>query len=301
MGNEETQLLLEKYLKEVSNGGNDSPSFFLLQWAKHLWKSSMVRFLLEKIMGEYFVNDFLYVRDLSKEIGKIHHLKISLSSERKKQFIDLAWWHLYKDVGTREISKWLQQSPNGNLKVVLLENIERMTNSAANAFLKTCEEPLEKRVIIATTSNISRVLDTIVSRAVLLKFYPLVLDDLISFCDQQGLFTSDTKLKELICRMVMWKPGLLMTYAQVFAEDPKLQNQFVELVDLLSAGKSLYHSHHLLLRLKDAGMLTGFLDAWIAYATDHNLETNAENWLEVKKMMWANVNEEHLLLYGLLG
>jgi hypothetical protein len=43
------------------------------------------------------------------------------------------------------------------------------------------------------------------------------------------------------------------------------------------------------------------VDAWIAYAAEHNLSKQAAIWLEVKKMMQSNVNIEHLLLYGLLG
>lgn len=89
------------------------------------------------------------------------------------------------------------------MKVVLLENIERMTIGAANAFLKTCEEPLANRIIIATTSNPSALLDTIISRAVLVKFNPLLVEDLMMFCDQQGLFVDNTEFKEMICRMVM--------------------------------------------------------------------------------------------------
>lgn len=91
-----------------------------------------------------------------------------------------------------------------------------------------------------------------------------------------------------------------MNYAQIFAEDKKLQKQFIELVHLLSSGKQVYQAHRLLLKLKEEGMLSGFIDAWIAYATEHNLEANATQRLEVKKMMNSNVNVEHLLLYGLL-
>lgn len=300
IGNEEVQDVLKKYLEQASSGVKDSPSFFLLQGPKHLWKSSIVRHLLNEIMGRYFVNDFLHIRDLSKEIWKQHNLKISLPDDRKKQFIELLGGQLYEDLWTREITKRLQQAPSGKLKVVLLENIERMTIWAANAFLKTCEEPLEKRIIIATTSNPSALLDTIKSRAILVKFHALLVDELMTFCDQKELFIDDQEFKELICRMVMWKPGLLMRYAQVFAETPKLQKQFVELVHLLSEGKQIYQTHRLLLKLKDEGMLQWFLDAWIAYAADHKLESSATERLKVKKMTTSNVNIEHLLLYGFI-
>ncbi|MBR6907479.1 hypothetical protein IKN40_03085 [bacterium] len=37
--------------------------------------------------------------------------------------------------------------------MVIIENLQRMTNSAMNAFLKTCEEPLKNRYILATAEH----------------------------------------------------------------------------------------------------------------------------------------------------
>jgi DNA polymerase III gamma/tau subunit len=45
-----------------------------------------------------------------------------------------------------------------------------MSISAINAFLKTCEEPLPNRIILATTANKSQVLDTILSRSIMISF-----------------------------------------------------------------------------------------------------------------------------------
>jgi len=46
-----------------------------------------------------------------------------------------------------------------------------MTIAAINAFLKTCEEPLPNRIIIATTANKSQIIDTVLSRSILIPFY----------------------------------------------------------------------------------------------------------------------------------
>ena len=45
-----------------------------------------------------------------------------------------------------------------------------MTTQASNAFLKTLEEPLDNRIIIATSSNPNYLLDTIRSRATIVQF-----------------------------------------------------------------------------------------------------------------------------------
>jgi DNA polymerase-3 subunit delta' len=48
-----------------------------------------------------------------------------------------------------------------------------MTTQASNALLKTLEEPLDNRFIIATSSNPNYLLDTIRSRATIIQLYPL--------------------------------------------------------------------------------------------------------------------------------
>ncbi|MDP8259400.1 MAG: DNA polymerase III subunit delta' [Candidatus Gygaella obscura] len=49
-------------------------------------------------------------------------------------------------------------------KVVVVPDIERLTNEASNCFLKTLEEPAKNTVIILTVSSASLVLPTILSR-----------------------------------------------------------------------------------------------------------------------------------------
>lgn len=48
-----------------------------------------------------------------------------------------------------------------------------MTIGAANAFLKAAEEPLAGRIIIATTTHAAQIMETIVSRAIVVPFQAL--------------------------------------------------------------------------------------------------------------------------------
>lgn len=84
-------------------------------------------------------------------------------------------------MGARQVNDRLALAPAGSYKVVYLENIERMTGSAANALLKSLEEPLPKRVIIASTSNYKQLLDTIISRALIVRFEPITYQALEDF------------------------------------------------------------------------------------------------------------------------
>lgn len=81
-----------------------------------------------------------------------------------------------------------------------------MTIAAANAFLKTCEEPLANRIIIATTGNKSKVIDTILSRAILVPFSELTQQDMTSIANEHMLFSDDPVVQELIITMAMGRP-----------------------------------------------------------------------------------------------
>lgn len=65
----------------------------------------------------------------------------------------------------REICARLQNSAQlGRGKVVIIPDAERMTESAANALLKTLEEPAGDSLLLLITSQVSRLLPTILSR-----------------------------------------------------------------------------------------------------------------------------------------
>jgi len=60
-------------------------------------------------------------------------------------------------------------------KVYIIESAEYMKHEAANALLKTLEEPPSDSVIILLTENIKSLFHTIVSRCQVVKFFPLKL------------------------------------------------------------------------------------------------------------------------------
>lgn len=65
----------------------------------------------------------------------------------------------------RYLEHKISLSPNeGNFKVYIIEDAHEMTIQAANAFLKTLEEPPSDTVIILTTSKPNSLLPTILSR-----------------------------------------------------------------------------------------------------------------------------------------
>lgn len=64
----------------------------------------------------------------------------------------------------RNASAWARLSPSGKKKVLVIENADRMQESARNAFLKVLEEPPADVVFILTTSRRGAIMPTILSR-----------------------------------------------------------------------------------------------------------------------------------------
>ena len=78
-----------------------------------------------------------------------------------------------------------------------------MSNSAINAFLKSAEEPLAGRFIIATVPHISMVLDTIRSRCITIPFNTLNNEEMQKFADENRNFTDNKQLQTVMIAMAM--------------------------------------------------------------------------------------------------
>lgn len=167
IGNKQAQEVLTTYIQRIQQVGEVPIPFLLLHGPQHVGKTTLIEELIDPLMGQHSMTDYLPVYDLSEKLGKKHTLKVEVDeSEQLVEIDDIR----YADRGVRDIVQWLALAPVGKFKVVFLENIERMTGSAANAFLKTLEEPLPSRLIIATCSHKELLLDTILSRAFLVAF-----------------------------------------------------------------------------------------------------------------------------------
>ena len=93
---------------------------------------------------------------------------------------------VYNDIGMRDVVYRLQKSSANGKKILLLENIERMTNAAANAFLKAAEEPLPGTVIVANRYTQSRKLWKLsASRAITIPFQNLTLQEMEQYSNGQ--------------------------------------------------------------------------------------------------------------------
>ncbi len=87
----------------------------------------------------------------------------------------------------RELQKGLSYRPfEAPQKACIIENAEKMNPSAANAFLKTLEEPPGEAILILTTTHVDAVLPTILSRCQQLRFPPLATETIASLLRENG-------------------------------------------------------------------------------------------------------------------
>ena len=281
------------------SGDTKAPHFLIISGPQHIGKSSIVKELLKERMGNYFVTDVLQIQDFSEQLEKKHNLKLKtvVTSETFKTLIKE---QSYQDIGIRDINVRLQQSAIGKYKIVFLENIERMLPEAANAFLKTCEEPLPKRLIIATTSNSTQLLETILSRALTIKFNEVVDRELLQWMHDKKIFNENDELKQLIINMAMGKPWIVQRMYDMIQKEPDVEKTVINLIHNLSTDTKRFFSHDALKKLYKYGILEAFIDGRIGYCINHHMEEKGQRRLTTKKLMRTNVNIENLLLYWLL-
>ncbi|TAL25122.1 MAG: DNA polymerase III subunit delta' [Nitrospirae bacterium] len=114
----------------------------------------------------------------------------------------------------RAIEEALSFAPyEGKIKVVVVDDAESMNQSAANAFLKTLEEPPAQSLIILVSSSPDRLPETIRSRCSRVNFSPLSPEKCEEVIKKQGSGVRGQGLEKnnylsTVSRLSMGRPGL---------------------------------------------------------------------------------------------
>ena len=85
----------------------------------------------------------------------------------------------------------------GGRKIAIVDDADDMNDEAANAFLKTLEEPPEGSVLILIGTSSETQLDTIISRCRVVRFAPLSDGELAAVLVEQGVVESRTDADRL--------------------------------------------------------------------------------------------------------
>lgn len=110
----------------------------------------------------------------------------------------------------------------GDIMVILIHNIDYMTEQAQNKLLKTLEDNANVR-IIATANDIDKVLSTIKSRVRQIHFYPLTQVEFKKWCEENKYSYS-----EELYIVTHGCPGVIEEYAEVVDIFKNIRKSFEE-------------------------------------------------------------------------
>lgn len=135
----------------------------------------------------------------------------------------------------RWLAERLGQSGYGTRTVVVLRNAENMTREAANAFLKLLEEPPENIIFLLTSSQVSEMLPTVMSRVQEVIFSPLSTEHLRCLCEQ-----SFPTLSQQACETAVDLASGSYARMMQIIEHPEIQEVRTAFVDMI-AGMAQMH------------------------------------------------------------
>jgi DNA polymerase-3 subunit delta' len=119
----------------------------------------------------------------------------------------------------RELQRSLSLAPyEAKFRVALLLRFEEAHPSAANALLKTLEEPAPKVLLLLTAESVESLLPTIVSRCEVLRLRPLPVAEAAAGLKRWGLPETEARL---LAHLSGGRPG----YARHLHEQPELLEQ----------------------------------------------------------------------------
>jgi len=110
----------------------------------------------------------------------------------------------------------------GSYKVGIIKEAESLSIEAANALLKTLEEPKEKVVIVLVADNLESIPQTIVSRSQVLNFYPVKTDIIHDYLVEEKKVSRG--MAKNFSRICLGRPAL----ATKFLEDKDFYKDYLE-------------------------------------------------------------------------
>lgn len=166
----------------------------------------------------------------------------------------------------RELSRMLALTPyEAPFQIALLRNFEAASTGAANALLKTLEEPSGNVLLLITASSAEALPATIASRCELLRLRPVPLDELA-----QGLETHwgiEPEQARLLASLSGGRPG----YALQLHQDPEALEQRGEWLDTAQEliGANRVRRFEVAEAIsKDRQQLQQVLQVWLSYWRD---------------------------------
>lgn len=134
-----------------------------------------------------------------------------------------------------------------NNKVYIINNSDLMTTEAQNCLLKTLEEPPEYAMIILISSNENRIIQTIKSRCIIVRFEDLTNEEISKY-----LNTQDIDIIKL-CDGSLEKADHIQEKKEIYYKLRDIANNLEKksLIDVLNNSELLYNSKDDIIELLD--------------------------------------------------
>ena len=164
----------ETFLKIQSTGAHflfsRAVKKLLLRFDPRLWDADESRFIKASPLV-YDTRQLL--NDLSKATESNTPEKLVQIVEKIIELVDKIQSNIYETIPVNQVRKatsWIRLAPSGKFKFLIVENAEKMQESARAAFLKILEEPPQYAFFILTTTKQAAIMRTILSRVRRYKF-----------------------------------------------------------------------------------------------------------------------------------
>jgi DNA polymerase-3 subunit delta' len=185
-------------------------------------------------LGRNETKDDPPLEKLDEDEIKIIQEQVKLKSQNPYHKISIPRANSIKINSIREIKVEISHSSFiPGWRVIIVSEADAMTEQAANAFLKTLEEPTPKTVIILTTSNKDQLPQTIISRCQLVRFSYLS-DEEIATALMERYDLNPTRAR-LIARLANGSFGKALELLDVTIKDKRIKP--IDFLATVASGK----------------------------------------------------------------
>ncbi|OGL61995.1 hypothetical protein A3I41_03505 [Candidatus Uhrbacteria bacterium RIFCSPLOWO2_02_FULL_48_18] len=133
----------------------------------------------------------------------------------------------------REVCERLAMSAmNGGWKIAFIKNADALSNAAANALLKTLEEPKGKTLFILRAPSVESVLPTVASRCQVMRFHPVSRTTLATALVKKGHAKPDA---EIAAAISLGRPGRAFRYLTKSEDRSQTDIGVEQAIDLFSS------------------------------------------------------------------
>ena len=176
VGKENAAIKFVQSIVQNANGKESEKSSRLIE----LLSEPYAKFIFPLPRGKNETDTSLPTEKLSPDELELVREQIEIKVANHFHKVSIPKANSIKINSIRDIKKFLSLNYNDvGYRLVLISDAHLMNDEAQNALLKNLEEPPEKVIFILTTSNVSKLRQTIISRCWRINFDPLTEDDII--------------------------------------------------------------------------------------------------------------------------